>query len=131
MQLVSHLALPSAAHWLFGHVLDMDAVHAPAPLQVAAVATLPAAQVAAVQMMVLSGKVQVFPFKPSHWLLHIPVPSQASRGPTGLPFTALQVPTEPDSLQDSHCPSHDVSQQTPSTQYPVEHSVPDAQVAGS
>lgn len=102
MQLVSHLALPSTAHWLFGQVLATDAVHAPAPLQVAAVLILPAAQVAAVQTTVLSGKVQVFPFEPSHWLLQPPVPPQASRGPMGLPLMAVHLPNDPASLHDSH-----------------------------
>lgn len=131
MQLVSHLALPSPAHLLPGQVLVADAVQAPAPLQVAAVVTLPAAQVAAVQTTVLSGKVHVFPFEPSHWLLQAPVPPQASREPMGLPLMAMQVPTEPASLHDSHWPSQELSQHTPSTQYPLTHSKPSRQVTGS
>jgi hypothetical protein len=37
----------------------------------------------------------------------------------GLPEMALQIPTDPASLQDSHCPSQALSQQTPSAQCPV------------
>jgi hypothetical protein len=66
VQLVAHLALPSAAHWLFGQVLELGVLQAPTLLQTDAVVTLPVVQVAAVQMAVLSGKVQVLPLVPSH-----------------------------------------------------------------
>ena len=66
MQLVAHLALPSVAHWLSGHVLAVEVLHAPMLLHTDAAVTLPAAQLAAVQMAVLSGNVQVLPLVPSH-----------------------------------------------------------------
>ena len=66
MQLVAHLAVPSVAHWLFGQALDCDALHEPELLQTDAVVTVPLAHVAAVQIVVLSGKVQVLPLVPSH-----------------------------------------------------------------
>jgi len=130
VQLVSHFAPPPAAHWLFGHMLDSEVLHAPAPLHVEAVVTFPLTQVAAVQTLFSSGKVQVFPLVPSHCPAHVPVPSHASRGPTGTPVTALHVPIESGCLQDSHCPSQTVSQQNPSTQWPVEHSASIVQAVG-
>jgi hypothetical protein len=45
----------------------------------------------------------------------------AERAPTGAPFAALQVPTEPVMLHASHWPVQPVSQQTPSTQLPDPH----------
>jgi hypothetical protein len=131
VQLVSHLAPPAVAHWLLGQVLDIDVLHAPSPLQTEAVVTLPLTQVAAVQIVALSGNVQVFPLVPSHCPAHGPVPPQASRGPTGVPWTALHVPRDPVSLHDSHWPSHDVSQHNPSTQCPVEHSASILHAVGS
>ena len=116
MQLVSHLASPPAAHWLFGHMLESAVLHAPAPLQVDAVVTFPLTQVAAVQTVFSSGKVQVLALVPSQVPAHFPVPSQAARGPTGAPLTALQMPIESGWLHDSHWPSHVVSQHNPSTQ---------------
>ena len=48
------------------------------------------------------------------------VPSLAhfDRAPTGVPWTAVQVPMEPGMPHASHVPAHGVSQQTPSTQLP-------------
>lgn len=99
---MAHLALPSAAHWLFGHVLLAGVLQAPMLLHTDAVVTLPVVQVAAVQMAVLSGKVQVLPLLPLHCPLQVPVPPQAARGASGLPLMALHLPTEPTSLHDSH-----------------------------
>jgi len=131
VQLVSHLAPPAAAHWLFGHELESGVLHDPAPLQVDAVVTLPLTQVAAVQTVLSSGNVQVFALTPSHMPAQVPVPPQASRGPTGTPLTALQMPSESGCLHDSHWPSHSVSQHNPSTQCPVEHSASILQAMGS
>lgn len=66
VQLLAHLALPSAAHLPSEHRLDIEALQAPTLLQTAAVATSPFTQVAAVQTTVLSGNVQVLPLVPSH-----------------------------------------------------------------
>src|SRR5204862_4299371 len=62
---------------------------------------------------------------------HGPVPPQASCEAIGVPLTGLHVPAEPASLHDSHWPSQDVSQHTPSTQCPLEHSASTLQVTGS
>ena len=102
MQLLAHLALPSVAHWLFGHVLSIGVLQSPMLLQTDAVVILPLVQVAAEQTVVLSGKVQVLPSEPSHWPLQVPVPPQGVRGLSGLPLMALHLPTEPASLHDSH-----------------------------
>jgi len=62
----------------------------------------------------------------------VPTPSQdppqselseahCGRPPAGAPSTAEQVPPFDGRLHASHCPSHEPSQQTPSTQYPVAH----------
>ena len=102
VQLPEHLPLPSVAHRLLAHALVATTVQAPEPLQTEAVVALPSVQVAAVQTLELSGKV--------------PVPPQAVRVASGAPFTAMHLPTEPVCLQDSHCPSHLPSQQTPSAQ---------------
>ena len=50
-----------------------------------------------------------------------PSEAQAVRTPCGEPTTALQVPTLPGTSQASHWPEQLVSQQTPSTQWPVVH----------
>jgi len=131
VQAVSHLAAPPVAHWLFGQVLESDVLHAPAPLQVEAVVTLPLTHVAAVHTVLSSGNVQVFPLTPSQVPAHGPVPPQASRGPTGAPLTALQTPRESGCLHDSHCPSHVVSQHNPSTQCPVGQSASILHATGS
>jgi hypothetical protein len=53
----------------------------------------------------------------------LPSVAQATRGATGGPVTALQVPASAPGtpLQASHCPSQAESQQTPSTQWPLTH----------
>jgi hypothetical protein len=119
VQAVAHFALPSVAHPPFGQGPSVGMLHAPAPLHNDAVVTLPPTQVAAAHTVALSGKVQLLPFVPSHWPLHIPVPPQGSRGLRGAPVMALHVPTEFGLLHDSHCPSQAESQHTPSAQCPV------------
>jgi hypothetical protein len=120
---------PSAAHRLLSHALVVEAVQLPELLQTDAVVTLPAAQLAAVQTVEPSGYVQAAPLVPSHWALHFPVPPQAARGLTGSPWMALHVPTDPVALHDWHWPSHFPLQQTPSTQKPDVHCVPEEQPA--
>jgi hypothetical protein len=129
VQLPEHLPLPSVAHMLLVHGLVAATVQAPEPLQTDAVVALPAAQLAAVQMVVPSGKAHAIRLTPSHCPLHVPVPPQAVRLAGGAPFTAVHFPTDAASLQDSHCPSHLPSQQTPSTQYPEAHVAPMEQLA--
>lgn len=101
MQLPAQLT-PSAAHRLLAHSLVVAAVQLPEALQTDAVVTLPAVQLAAVQIVELSGYAHAAPLVPSHWALHFPVPPQAARGLTGSPWMALHVPTEPAALQDWH-----------------------------
>jgi hypothetical protein len=50
-----------------------------------------------------------------------PSVAQAGRPARGSPITAVQRPVLPLTLQASHCPLHPVSQQTPSTQFPLAH----------
>jgi hypothetical protein len=59
----------------------------------------------------------------------VPSPSQAARPFLGAPFTGWHLPSEPDSPQASHWPSHLASQQKPSTQKPDEHSTAVVQAA--
>lgn len=102
VQLPEHFPSPSLEHNLEAQVLVVESVHAPEPLHTEAVTISPSLQVAGVQMVCFSGKVQFCTMFPSHVPLQTPAPVQAARGATGSPLTALQVPTEPDSLQDSH-----------------------------
>jgi hypothetical protein len=87
---------------LLAHGVVVAVVQAPEPLQTEAVVALPAVQVAAVQIVALSGEVQDLPLVPSHCPLHAPVPPQAVRVASGAPFTAVHLPADPASLQDSH-----------------------------
>ena len=102
VHVLAHLAVPSVAHWLFGQVLVVEVLQAPMPLHTDAVVTTPLAQLAGVQTLVLSGKVQVLALVPSHWPWQTPVPPQTARGARGLPWMALHLPTDPASLHDSH-----------------------------
>jgi hypothetical protein len=49
----------------------------------------------------------------------------------GMPSTAAQRPSLPESAQASHCPPQGASQQTPSTQKPLSHSSPRVQARPS
>jgi hypothetical protein len=126
VQLSAHL--PPVPHRLLEQALVAAVVQAPEPLQTEAVVALPAVQVAAVHTVESFGKTQALPLVPSHWPLQTPSPAQAVLVASGLPFTALHLPTEPASLQDSHWPSHFPSQQTPSTQNPEVHWPPAEQL---
>jgi len=116
VQLPEHFPLPSVAHRLLVQGLVAAVVHAPEPLHTDAVVALPAAQLAAVQMALPSGNEHAIRLTPSHCPLQTPVPPQAVWGVSGAPFTAVHLPMDAASLQDSHCPSHLPSQHTPSTQ---------------
>jgi hypothetical protein len=52
-----------------------------------------------------------------------PSAAQAARVPWGAPEAAVQVPALPATSQASHCPLQEVSQQKPSTHWPVAHSL--------
>jgi hypothetical protein len=125
VQLSEHL--PSVPHRLLKHGMVVTVVHAPEPLHTDAVVALPSLQFAELQTMESAGKAQSLPLAPSHCPLQSPVPRQAARVLMGSPLTVLHFPAEPTSLQDSHCPSHLVSQQTPSTQLPDVHCWPKEQ----
>jgi hypothetical protein len=129
VQLPEHLPLPSVAHRLLVHELVAAIVHAPEPLHTDAVVALPPVQVAAVQTALPSGNTHAILLVPSHCPLHVPVPPHAVRVASGAPFNGVHFPSELASLQDSHCPSHLPSQQTPSAQYPDAHVPPAEQLA--
>ena len=50
-----------------------------------------------------------------------PAPVQAARGAAGAPVEGRQAPRLAARLQASHCPPHEVLQQTPSAQKPLWH----------
>jgi len=75
----------------------------------------PPEQLCAAQIVVLSN-VHVFVLDLSQTPTHVPEPAHALRGVK----VKLQVPV----TQDSQFPWHKLSQQCPSTQFPVTHSVP-------
>ncbi len=129
MQLPVHF--PSLPHRLLAHALVVGVVHEPEPLHTEAVVALPAVQLPGVQTVLSLGRAQALPLLPSHCPLHVPAPPQAACVLMGSPFTTLHFPTEPVSLQDSHWPSHEVSQQTPSTQCLDLHCCPAAQLEES
>jgi hypothetical protein len=59
---------------------------------------------------------------PSQVATHSPTPAQGVLPPCGGPsVTVVHVPSSPPTSHASHCPSHDPSQQTPSTQKPLVH----------
>lgn len=69
------------------------------------------------------GAVQAVVVVPSQVLAQGPAPPQAVRAPTGAPLTGEHVPPFPLTLQASHCPVHEVAQQTPSTHEPAAQSL--------
>ena len=95
--------------------------HAPAPLQEAPSVATPPPHDASRHEVGSPGYAQAFRAPPSHAPPHDdPSVAQAARPPRGAPTTGEQTPAP---LQASHCPLHAVSQQTPSTQWPVPHCV--------
>src|SRR3569623_7653 len=107
--------------------ITVPATQAPAPSQSAAVVALPAVQLAAApHEVVLLGNVQAArcAAEPSHLPAQVPVPTHAARGVVD----GEQVPFALAVLHDSQFPVQVESQQTPSTQLPVPHSAPLAQV---
>ncbi len=116
MQLVAHMAPPPVAHRPFEQALVCASVQEPAPLQTDSVVIMPSLQAAAAHTVPALGKVHASVSAPSHCPWQGAVPGQASRGATGVPVTAVQLPTVLASLHDSHCPSQALSQQTPSAQ---------------
>ena len=77
----------------------------PAPLQVPAVLSTPAEQLAVLQLVVASGYAQLVALVPSQrepQVVPDPVPPQLVRVPTGAPMTLLHVPREPATLHAWH-----------------------------
>ena len=72
-----------------------------------------------------------FPLMPLQLPLHVPAPPQATRLPTGVPFTTLHLPTFAPRLQAEHCAVQALLQHTPSTQKPDWHCAPTSQAAPS
>jgi hypothetical protein len=106
-----------------GQAIVVAVVQAPPPLHAVADVADPAEQVAAVQATLLPGKVQAVPFEPLQLPAHGAVPPQAPRLPRGVPVTLTQVPGLAVSLQPWHFPPQALLQQTPSTHWPLVHSV--------
>jgi hypothetical protein len=125
MQSVSalHVVLQAVGPQTYGlQAVVTGAGQAPAPSQFAAAVAVPLEQLADLQLVVLLGYVHAAVFVPSQ-LPPQSEPSllQAVREPCGVPVTATQVPTEPETSQAWHWPPHAVLQQTPSTQLPLPH----------
>jgi hypothetical protein len=99
--------------------------HAPLASQSAAsVATL-LAQVGARHCWVVGAYVHVARLLPSHDPPHtVAAPAHGVRVPRGVPVTATHVPAIAISPHASHEPPHELSQHTPSTQYPEAQSAP-------
>jgi hypothetical protein len=92
------------------HVIMALEVQLPAPLQVAAVVRVSAThEAAAPQPVDAPAKTQALRFwvVPSQYPAQAPLPPQLVRGAV----TGKHVPRLPATLHDSHCPSHEVSQQ--------------------
>ena len=109
----------AAAHVLGAQLTVSIAGHAPFPSQPAATVATALAQLPARQDWLLPGNVQALRFAPSQVPAHGAAPAHAVRPARGAPVTARQIPFLLASAQDSHCPAHAVSQQTPSTQKPL------------
>lgn len=120
VQLAAHFPLPSLAHRLLAHGVAAGTGQLPVLSQVDAGVALPLAQLAWLHTVEMPGYTQALVL-PSHWPLQVPEPPQALRVPRGSPLRTLQDPVVPTSVHDSHCPSHTVLQQTPSTQLPDVH----------
>jgi hypothetical protein len=74
-----HLPLPSLAHKPDGQVEAVGVLHDPVLLQTDAGVAEPLWQFAALQTVLLSGKVQALALVPLHWPLQGAVPPQAAR----------------------------------------------------
>jgi hypothetical protein len=114
--------IPSAAHRLLMQVVIVAMVHTPAPLHTVALVAVPFEQDPGTHWIELPGKVHLVPSVPPQAPLQGEVPAHATRDPRGAPMTGVHLPTEPASAQLSHWPAQALSQQTPSTQFPVAHS---------
>ena len=100
----------------------VEPLQVPAPLQTAAVASLPLAQLEPAPHEVLSsGYTHAFRFwvLPSQTPAHTPEPAHAVRGVV----TGVQVPLLFAVAHDSHWPTQATLQHTPSAHTPVPHSV--------
>jgi hypothetical protein len=102
----------------------VEAGHTPEPLQTLAADAVPSLHVPARHSTPEPGKAQASGVTPSHDPLQlVPSPAQGARPPCGAPLTGVQVPALAGTSQASHWPLQSVSQQTPSTQKPLRHSV--------
>jgi hypothetical protein len=86
------------AHWR----LAPPAAQLPAPSHVIACVSVDPLHDCAEHTVDAPGKLQAARVWPSQLPAHAPLPAHAARTPTGAPFTALHVPTEPATLHASH-----------------------------
>jgi hypothetical protein len=106
------------------HVVGVAGVQVPAPLHARAPVACPDEHIAAAHITPVPGYVHAVRSVPLHVPPHVgPSDAHAARVvPCGAPVTAPHVPMVPARSQASHWPSHAVSQQNPSTQFPESHS---------
>jgi hypothetical protein len=120
VQVPAHAAL--APHRYGAQACVCEAGQWPAPSHPAARVATPPAQLAARQEVVSSGYAQAVRRLPSQAPPQAePSESHAGRPFSGAPVAGEQVPARPGRSQASHCPRQAVSQQTPSTQWPLPH----------
>src|SRR3954469_9393419 len=110
-------------HELGAQVTVSAAGHSPFPSQPPAAVATEFVQLPVRQDWLLPGNVQALRFAPSQAPPHGAAPVQAVRPARGAPTTATHAPFLSASPQDSHCPAHALSQQTPSTQKPLGQSL--------
>jgi hypothetical protein len=106
------------------HDCVLRAGHEPVPAQLAATVCTPLLQEAARHCVESAGYAQALALDPSQAPPHTePSEEQAGREPCGAPeATVVQVPGLPATSQAWHWPLQAVSQQRPSTQFPLAHS---------
>jgi hypothetical protein len=101
------------------HVVLAPGTHAPFPSQAEAAVATAFEQAAGAHVVVAPGYVHANEV-PSQRPPHTPLPVQA-RAPSGGPVTGMQWPPWSGRLQAPQGSAQEVSQQTPSAQWPVEH----------
>lgn len=119
-QVVRHCVASSQRNGLHG--VRVRSPQLPLPAQTAASVSVSVPQLWSRHEVSAPGNVQVVPLTPLQVPAHTP-PSlaQGGRPPTGSPLIGEQVPSMPETPHEEHCPSHAVSQHTPSTHSPVWH----------
>jgi hypothetical protein len=118
-QLVRHL--PWSPHWNGSQPFALGTTQVATPLHFGASVDAAFAQYASPHTTSTPGSTQLVPVLPSQKPPQAPEPSQLGRPSRGAPATATQVPSCPTWSHDSHCPSHGLSQQRPSTHCPLAH----------